>query len=149
MAQVLPILLLLGMSGIDVPLQSVFMPVVLLRRWGAMGVSWWAPQFSTSQEPHLEQTGPDRSPDTDKTTNFPSLSNQDMGTGYQEKFSSPDEKQLLNFSTLLGKSLLAHVGINISTVLFTACALASASVTLLYKKKLISEFFCLGVKNHS
>lgn len=33
----LPMLFLLGMSGIDTPLQSVFMPVVLLGCWGAVG----------------------------------------------------------------------------------------------------------------
>lgn len=58
---------------------------------GSNGVSWWGSQFSTSQEPHLEQTGPGESPDTDKTTEFPSLSNQSIETCYQEKFSSPDE----------------------------------------------------------
>lgn len=77
----------------------------------------------------MEQTGPGECPDTDKTTAFPSLSNQSIETCYQEKFSSPDENRLLNFPTLVGKSLLTHVGrLNISVILFMACTLVSVTL---------------------
>lgn len=111
---------------------------------GSNGVSWWESQFSTSQEPHVEQTGPGECPDTDKTTAFPSLSNQSIETCYQEKFSSPDENRLLNFPTLVGKSLLTHVGrLNISVILFMACTLVSVT---LYKISWFLIFFVLGWK---
>lgn len=53
-------------------------------------------------------------------------------------------KTAVKFSTLIGKSLLTHVGVNSSDNLFMACA--CVSVTSLYKKSWFLKLSVLGLK---